>query len=256
MGDVVIGGEGVLDHVHRKTAVGARVHPAVEGDDGGPLHLGPCLQIRAVGKGLVPPLHGGEDDPLGEPVLDGGGIDAVEVGLGHMGDQVADAIGGLIPGHAHRQFRVDQRHLGVETFGLHKGFLLGLRVGDDRAAVHLGTGGRQRRHGDDWQGAGRDMRVGLTMQDHVPGIAVIVKRGGHDLGGVHGAATAQGDDHIAAVVTGDLGATPDGRDSWVGFDAVTFDGGDPCRREAGHGPVKGAVAFDAAAAGDDQGFFA
>ena len=100
------------------------------------------------------------------------------------------------------------------------------------------------------------MRIGLAVIDHVPGIAVVINGRGHDLGRIHGAAAAQGDDHVAAFVPGDPGAAPDGGDSRVGFDAGTFDNGHPRGLEARHGAVEGAVALDAAAAGDNQGLFA
>ena len=72
--------------------------------------------------------------------------------------------------------------------------------------VHLGAGGRERRHSDDGQGAGGNMPIRLAVNNHVPGIAVIVKRGGDDLGCIHRAASAQGDDHITAFFPGDPGA--------------------------------------------------
>jgi len=123
-----MGGQGMLDHVHGVAPVGARVHPAVEGDNGCPLNLGPCLQIMSIGNGFGAPLHGREQDALGEPVLHGGAVNTVEVPFGHMGDQVAHPIGGLILRHTDREFGVHQGDPGIKTFGLDKGLFPGLLV--------------------------------------------------------------------------------------------------------------------------------
>ena len=76
----------MFDHVHREPPIGARVNPAVKGDNGRPLNLGPCFKIIPVGDGFGSPFHGCKDDALGKPVLDGGSVNAVEVGFRHMGD--------------------------------------------------------------------------------------------------------------------------------------------------------------------------
>ena len=73
-------------------AVGADLHPAVERHHRCPLHLGARLEVAPVGHRLRAPLHGGEDGPLGEAILQRRAVDAVEVALGHVGDQVADAV--------------------------------------------------------------------------------------------------------------------------------------------------------------------
>lgn len=118
--DVVVGGQRMFDHVHRGCEGRADLHPSVEGDHRGPLHLGTRFDVATVGHRLGPPLHCGEDDSLGETVLDWCAIDAVEVALGNVGYQVADTKCGLILRHAHGQLGIHQGDTRVKAVGDNK----------------------------------------------------------------------------------------------------------------------------------------
>lgn len=100
-------------------AVPTCTHPD-EGDHRGPLHLGTRFDVATVGHRLGPPLHCGEDDSLGETVLDWCAIDAVEVALGNVGYQVADTKCGLILRHAHGQLGIHQGDTRVKAVGDNK----------------------------------------------------------------------------------------------------------------------------------------
>ena len=96
----------------------------------------------------------------------------------------------------------------------------------------------------------------LTVEDHVPGIALVEDGRRHHLGRVHGAAAAQSDDHVAVLAAGDLRAAHDRRQPRVGLDAGALHHRDAGGLQARDGAVERAAALDAAAAGDEQGALA
>ena len=114
----------------------------IDSDGGRPLNLGARIQIIAVfdGPGSVPRCS--QNDAFGEALLDRCVASSVEVGLGNMGDQVSDAISGLVSGNTHGQFPVEQRHPGVQALRVDKGLPLRFFVGYHCTAIHLEAGRR------------------------------------------------------------------------------------------------------------------
>jgi hypothetical protein len=55
---------------------------------------------------------------------------------------------------------------------------------------------------NDRECAGRRPRLVLAVEDHVPGVALIEDGGRHRFRGVHRAAAAQRDDHVAGLASG------------------------------------------------------
>ncbi len=254
--NVVVGRKGVFDHVHGGEHVHTSLNPAIEGDDGCPLHLCTRFQIAWIGNGLASPFNGIDNGTFGKTVLNGGAVHAVEIPFHHMGNDIAHAVGGLILGNGQGQFGIDHGDLRIEDVGLDKRLDLGLVIGNDRTAVHLGTGSCQSGYSDYGQCFGGDMPVGLTMSDQIPRIAIIQDSRCNHFGSIHGASATESDDHIAPFGSGYLGAAGNGCDAGVGLNARAFGVFNTGSLEAFYGLIKGAVALDAATAGDNQGLFA
>jgi len=69
--DVVVGGYGVFNHVHRKGRGRAGLHPSVQCYQRCPLYLFAGLEVVSIGYCFRAPFHGGENDSFGKPILKG-----------------------------------------------------------------------------------------------------------------------------------------------------------------------------------------
>ena len=248
VGDVVVGGEFVLDAVAGPGDGMAAVDEVVDGPGGGPEEVCTGVFIGGVGHGDGGVFHDGAHHGFHVGFGGGEGLFFLEVDFHDVGEDVGGAAGGLIGGDGIGVFGAEEGDGGAEGLGGPAVFFFGLGVGDDGAGIHFGAGRSDGGDGDEGEG-GID---GGVASDEVPGVGVVGGAASDDFGGVEDGASAEGEDEVQAFFAYEADAFADEADLGIWLDAgeaVAVDIGfaDFCEDF-----VKEAAFFGGAAAGDEE----
>lgn len=248
VGDVVVGGEFVLDAVAGPGDGMAAVDEVVDGPGGGPEEVRAGVFIGGVGHGDGGVFHDGAHHGFHVGFGGGEGLFFLEVDFHDVGEDVGGAAGGLIGGDGVGVFGAEEGDGGAEGLGGPAVFFFGLGVGDDGAGIHFGAGRGDGGDGDEGEG-GVD---GGAASDEVPGVGVVGGAACDDFGGVEDGASAEGEDEVQAFFAYEADAFADEADLGIWLDAGEAVAVDIGLADFCEDFVEEAALFGGAAAGDEE----
>lgn len=215
VGDVVVGGEFVLDAVAGPGDGVAAVDEVVDGPGGGPEEICTGVFIGRVCHGDGGVFHDGAHHGFHVGFGGGEGFFFLEVDFHDVGEDVCGAAGGLVGGDGVGVFGAEEGDGGAEGLGGPAVFFFGLGVGDDGAGIHFGAGRGDGGDGDEGEGG---IDLGAVL-DEVPWVGVVGGAACDDFGGVEDRASAQSEGEVEAFFACEADAFADEADLRIRLDA-------------------------------------
>ena len=186
VGDVVVGGEFVLDAVAGPGDGMAAIDEVVDGPGGGPEEVCAGGFIGGVSHGDGGVFHDGAHHGFHVGFGGGEGFFFLEVDFHDVGEDVGGAAGGLVGGDGVGVFGTEEGDGGAEGLGGPAVFFFGLGVGDDGAGIHFGAGRGDGGDGDEGEGG---IDLGAVL-DEIPWVGVVGGAACDDFSGVEDGASA------------------------------------------------------------------